>query len=212
MFILTPIEVLINGYLRLDPESIARLAHLSGKTIALELRGFNNIIYLSLDAQGIHLKQGSLDSAALHPGHIDSTVPDTTISGTPLALLQLVKSGSHHLTRLSDDISVTGDLELAQKIQAIFQSIDIDWEEHLSRLIGDVAAHQMGNMTRGILDYGRQLLRNFHQTGTEYIQEEIRYLPPREEVQDFTTSIDETRDAVERLDARIQHLEGKHIK
>jgi ubiquinone biosynthesis protein UbiJ len=197
MFILTPIEALINSYLRLDPESIARLSQLSGKTIALELRGFTQMIYMSPDAQGIHLKS------------VLDTVPDTTISGTPLALLQLVKSGSHHLTRLSDDISVSGDLELAQEIQDIFQTIDIDWEEHLSRLIGDVAAHQMGNMARSTLDYGRQLLRNFHQTGTEYIQEEIRYLPPGEEVQDFVKSIDQTRDAVERLEARIQHLEGK---
>jgi ubiquinone biosynthesis accessory factor UbiJ len=196
--LLTPIELLINSYIRLDPETVARLAQLSGKTLSVELRGLNITVYISPDNQGIHLKSHS------------ETPPDTTINGKPFALLKLIKSGSHHITALSDDISVQGDLELAQQLQDIFKTIDIDWEEHLSRLIGDVAAHQMGNITRGTLEYGRKLFSTFRQTGTEYVQEELRYLPPREEVQDFINGIDETRDAVERLEARLCNIERRN--
>jgi ubiquinone biosynthesis protein UbiJ len=192
---LLPIEKLINTYLHLDAEIFARLGQLSGKTMGLELRGWNQTVYIIPDANGLHLKT-DLEMA-----------PDVFISSTPFALLKLVKSGSHHITRLSDEISVQGDLEIAQNLQDIFQAVDIDWEEHLSHLIGDVAAHQIGNVTRSTLDYGRRVVSNIRQTSTEYMQEELRHLPPSEEIQDFMYGVDETRNAVERLEARISQLE-----
>jgi ubiquinone biosynthesis accessory factor UbiJ len=171
------LETLLNSYLRLDPDNFARLKELSGKVIAIE--SHNQIIYMMPDVNGIKLS------------FLADVKPDTTISGSLLALLKQEK------------LSISGDTEVAQLLRDILNSMDIDWEEHLSHWIGDIAAHQVGNAAR----QGKRALQGLEQTGTEYIQEELRYLPPSEEVQDFMRDVDNTRDAVERLEARIQHLE-----
>ena len=52
-----------------------------------------------------------------------------------------------------------------------------DFEEELSRVIGDVAAHQVANVARGFLDWGRKAGGSFATNVAEYLQEEGRDLP-----------------------------------
>ncbi|WP_160173730.1 hypothetical protein [Nitrincola sp. A-D6] len=40
----------------------------------------------------------------------------------------------------------------------------------------------------------------------EYLQEELRILPPRAEIDGFLEAVDQLRDATERLEARINTL------
>ena len=91
---------------------------------------------------------------------------------------------------------------------AILDGIDIDWEEHLSRVTGDVLAHQVGNVARGMLEWGRNTLDTVSRDVAEYLHEESRDLPTRGEVDEFLARIDTLRLDVDRLEARVQRLQA----
>ena len=39
---------------------------------------------------------------------------------------------------------IEGDTHIALALEQLFQKLDIDWEEHLSRFVGDVVAYKIG--------------------------------------------------------------------
>ena len=53
--VLAGLEITLNRYLGLDPEALSRLAGLTGKLIALELRGLGITLYMAPHGGGIQL-------------------------------------------------------------------------------------------------------------------------------------------------------------
>ena len=96
--------------------------------------------------------------------------------------------------------------------QAVLNAMDIDWEENLSTLTGDVIAHQLGNMakrTGQAIRYSRDTLEK--DIG-EYLQEELRMLPTRIETENFSAAVTRISIDADRLNARIKRLQGSGIK
>jgi len=104
-------------------------------------------------------------------------------------------------------VTIEGDVETGQAFKAILDEMDIDWEEQLSRLTGDVMAHQLGNTARraaGVLRDGR---RTLERDIGEYLQEELRVLPTRIEAENFSADVSRLRMDTDRLAARIKRLQ-----
>ncbi|MCE3285407.1 MAG: hypothetical protein K0R70_1663 [Steroidobacteraceae bacterium] len=76
-------------------------------------------------------------------------------------------------------------------------------------MIGDVAAHQVANVARGFLAWGRKAADAFSQNVAEYLQEEGRDVPTRTELEEFLESVDHLREATDRLEARLARLESR---
>jgi len=83
----------------------------------------------------------------------------------------------------------------------------IDWEEVLAQNIGDIPAHQAGRLLRGSLDWIMSTRGKLREDIGEYLQEEVRLLPSRNEIEAFMDDVSKTRSDVDRLEARIQRLE-----
>lgn len=108
---------------------------------------------------------------------------------------------------MATDIEVQGDLRVGQAFQTLLRGIEIDWEEQLARLMGDVAAHQVGNVLRQFWGWTNQSVeRAFHNAG-EYLQHEARELPPQGALNDFIDGVDALRNNADRLEARIRRLQ-----
>lgn len=191
---LAGLESAINRCLRLDTTAQRRLAKLAGKIIALELRGLTTI-YVMPHAGGVDLLGG-------YAGQ-----PDTVISGAPFSLMRLGLGKGERRLLFEGTVEVRGDVELGQRFENILRGIDIDWEEQLSRLIGDVAAHQVGVVARGARGWGTQSAGNLRRDVRDYLQEETGQLPRYEEVDEFTAAVDRLRADTDRLTARMQRLE-----
>ena len=190
----TTLETLLKAYLNLDPDSSARLQALKGKVVRIELKGLNLHFTLMFTQTGLQLLEQ-------YEGQVD-----TTIRGSPIGLVRLglISTPSSHF--FAEDVEISGDTELGQSVKDVFDSLDIDWEEHLSHVIGDTLAHQAANTLRSAVSWGQQTRNNLQANLSEYIHEEVRCFPPREELEDFYEEIDQLRDDIERLAARVQRL------
>lgn len=185
------LEGLLNWAIRKDPEAFTHLDGVHGKIICIELIGLGQQLYLIPNPSGIQLL-GDIEGEA-----------DCTIRGTPWSLARMggEQSGSDQL--FSGDVEISGDTQLAQHFSHFMNTLEIDWEEQLSKLTGDVVAHEVGNLLRGFSEWGQDQLTTSRLNLQEYLTEELRLLPSRCEVEEFLADVDTLRDDLDRLDARI---------
>ncbi len=104
-------------------------------------------------------------------------------------------------------VEIRGDIHLAQRVQQIMKSANIDWEELLSNYVGDMAAHHIGRVGRELGQYVNAARRGFVTQLSEYMQHEQRLFLSRWEAERFVEAVDTLRDDVERARQRLQRLE-----
>ena len=192
---LATLEQALNRYLALDPEAPAKLARLHGRIVALHLRGLELTLYLVADDAGRLQVLGGIEGE-----------PDCTLSGSPLDLLRSGDQTTGARQLFAGRLGIRGDTELGQRFGQILGGLDIDWEEQLSHLTGDVLAHQAGRLARGTAGYVRDGVDTLQANLGEYLTEELRLLPAPGEVEAFHADVDTLRDDLERLQARVARL------
>ena len=79
----------------------------------------------------------------------------------------------------------------------------------MSRVTGDVVAHQVGRRGRQFAAYLEDGAETAQANISEYLTEEARLLPTRIEAEDFFQDVDTLGDATERLAARLERLARK---
>jgi ubiquinone biosynthesis protein UbiJ len=104
-------------------------------------------------------------------------------------------------------LELAGDAALAQSFQRLLWHARPDIEEELSGVIGDVAAHGLGDLARSVTDWSREARSTIRQNLSEYLQEESRAVPTRYEADRFRGEVEAMRDDVARLEARVKRLE-----
>lgn len=191
---LESLEQAINGYLGLDPRALEQLQSLQGKLIAIELDGLGERLYLLTGNRRL-----------LVLGATEET-PDCTISGTPLALARMAEKREGQQQLFRGEVRIEGDTELAHRFSKLLGSLQIDWEEQLSRLTGDAVAHQGMQWLRDLEHWGNQARSTLSQDVSEYLQQEQQVLATREQLDRFCEDVDQLRDRLERLQARINRL------
>ena len=190
------LEEAINRYLELDPDAKTKIAQLHGRVVGIELAGIGTI-YLVPGPEGIQMT-----------GHHEGE-PDCVLKGSPLDLMRMTRSEDSAKHLFAGRVTVEGDSELGHRFGKILASVDIDWEEQLSRITGDVVAHEMGKGARAVANWGKATADTASKNLQEYLQEEIRLLPTRYEVEEFLAEVDTLRDDVERLQTRVERMRGR---
>jgi len=194
---LNGLETALNRCLALDSESWAQLKALHGRVIGLEILGLGITLYLVPAPNGIQIFD-----------RIEGE-PDCTLSGTPLGLARLGASRDKAGELFTGQVRVQGDTELGKSFGELLAGLEVDWEELLASLTGDVAAHQIGRRLRGVGRWGRSAWHTLEQDLGEYLQEEACLLPSAAEIEAFQADVDLLREDVDRLEARIQRLERR---
>lgn len=196
---LTPLESLLNRNLAASSAARVLCKRLEGKVLALHIDGAPLSIYFTSQGERVSL-------ATDHAGDADAT-----LSGTPLSLLRLAGSAPELALR-GGAVHIQGDAEVAQSFSELLKHTRPDLEEELSRVIGDVASHQIGNAARAALGFARRASDTLAQNIAEYLQEEGRDNPSRTEAEEFLRAVDTLRDDVDRLEARLALLETRRAK
>lgn len=190
------LEKALNQCLHMDPESLAQVTALEGKVIALEISGLGCLVYLVPTATGLRV-QGVFEGE-----------PDVTMRGGPFSLARLGMS-EHPAEVFGHGVEMTGDALLGRKVQRILDGLQLDWEEQLSHVGGDVVARQVGNTVRGLRDWGRNTVDTLGRDVAEYFQEESRDLVVKAELAPFLDGVDTLRVDVDRLSQQVKRLQAR---
>ncbi|MGI9222832.1 MAG: ubiquinone biosynthesis accessory factor UbiJ [Woeseiaceae bacterium] len=193
--LLRPVSDVLNRNIREITPARKIAAELSGSTVAIRVRDTALAMYFVFDQ----------DVVALRTEYPEE--PDVAITGSLLTLARMIQGGGEAAIR-NGDVELTGDAATAQRFQKLLDFAQPDLEEELSRFIGDVAAHRIAEVARGVGNWAREVRATMGGNMREYLQEESRELPTRYEVDRFSDQVGVLRDDVERLAARLQRLEG----
>ena len=190
----TLLSTAINNVLRLDPVVADELERFNGYCIAIELldpkKTISSTWYLVFTSGKVQVLNQTEQRI------------DCLIQGKLSDIIQLAKQGN------SGKVEISGNTQLAADLQDLFMRLDIDWEEHLSRFIGDIPAHQVSNQLRSALIWGRYAYENSATNTGDYLQFEANLIAPSILVEQFCQDIDTLRDDSERLQARVQRLQA----
>lgn len=178
----------INRLLRANTWALEKLVPHAGKTALLRCPPFE-LRYTVLDT-------GEVSAA------VRDTAPDVTIAVTPGALLRLAARDESAWNAAQ----VSGDVDFAAAIDYVRRNLEWDYEEDLSRVFGDVAAHRLGAAVRELDRWGRAAALNLGQAFAEYSVYERPLLASRRAVEEFNREVDEVRDHAARLEKRIELL------
>ena len=188
------LQATINATLALDPECQQGMAKMSGSVIRVHLKLIERDLYVFPRENGVDIR-AEYDAEA-----------DTTISGTPLALLKMGLSKQVAPMLLKGDVSIEGNTALGREFKKLLASLDIDWEELASRMLGDAPAHHLFKTLNTIHQWSRASINSVVQDTTEYLQEESRDLVSPAELEQFNKQVDELRDAVARIEKDISDM------
>jgi ubiquinone biosynthesis protein UbiJ len=201
--VVTGLQVVIKNVLELDPELAEGIAELEGSVLEVHVQGFDKRFQLHPSKSGVSVVPVTNDESD------SAIVPNVTISGPPFTLLRLLGSLESVDGVLPPDVSISGELQLVQKLTMLAKRANIDWEEPLSKLFGDTVAHEVGRGIRGFVSWAGAVTETIAWDLGEYLREERRLSPTRLEVDDFSADVDQARDDVERLAVRIARLTSR---
>lgn len=192
--LLRPIAEVLNRNIAETTPARELATQLDGKTVAIRVRDTALAMYFVFDQDTVTLAT-----------EFDAD-PDVVITGSLVTLARMAGGAGAQAIR-DGDIDLTGDAATAQRFQTLLDHAKPDVEEELSRVIGDVAAHQLAEFARGVGNWVRGARSTMGDNIREYLQEESRDLPTRYEVEIFGQQVGELRDDVERIAARLKRLE-----
>ncbi|MBT8080518.1 MAG: SCP2 sterol-binding domain-containing protein [Gammaproteobacteria bacterium] len=192
--LLRPLVALVNRQIAMSTPARELCGELAGSVIAVQVTNTAIAMYFRV-----------LDDTILLSADYEQE-PDAIISGSLLSLASLA-GGEAAIRR--GDVELRGDAELAQSFRKLLRLARPDIEEEMSTYIGDAPAHGIGQVARRIGRWGRDATSTMGQNISEYLQEESRALPSRNEVDAFRHDVDTLRDDVARLDARLRLAESR---
>jgi ubiquinone biosynthesis protein UbiJ len=183
-----PFSLALNRLLAAEPWAKARLAPFAGDTVELRNPPFPRLRFTILPDGSVQAGGGE---------------PALTVTLGPRALAELARGREPFLRSLE----VAGDAGLAAEAMVLARELRWDAEEGLSRIFGDVAAHRLAEAGRAFAAWQVDAARRLARSLCDYAVDEARLVLPRSDLEGFSGAVARLRDAVERLEKRVERLE-----
>jgi len=193
------LEAALNRAIALDLDTRDALAPLAGRRIQITVDSPPLALEIAVEAQRLHV--GPVEAGE---------EPDLAVRSTVGGLLgQLPFFRRDDAPAPVGKLHVSGDADLARRLQTLAMRFDPDWQQPLVTLFGEVLGVQIA---QGV----RAALLRLHETGSElatsaaeYVTEESRDVVARAELEAFHDDVDVLRDDLERLAARLSRLAAR---
>ena len=187
----SPFSAALNHLLEAEPWARERLAPFAGEVLELRAPPLPALRF------GVAV-DGRLAPAAGAPE------PSLVIT-VGLDALPAAAKGEEHLLRA---VQVAGNAKLASEVMFLARNLRWDFEEDLSRLVGDIAAHRLAEFGRDLAAWHADAARRILEGLVEYAVEERPMLVRRAELQGLASLNARLRDGIERLEKRLARLEA----
>jgi len=183
----------VNHVLARESWARERLSPYAGKTACFVLAPFS--LYLMVQPDGLI---GAIDE--------NQASFDVTLSVPPDAVPAFMQGGQAAVMK---HVRIEGDAEFATTIAKLAEHLRWEPEEDLARVIGDGPAHRIGSTVRLVGDQARRSGRNLLESVAEYLLDEQPQLVRRSALDTFNAELSIARDALARVEKRIERLEQK---
>lgn len=188
------LEFTFNKYLALDPETLARLADLENKVISLEITDWRVHFFIIVQKKGLELV----------PNYSGPVV--TTIRAQLFDFIKIARGKGETSVLFHNTVDISGDIAIGEALQKILANMDIDWEEQLSKVTGDVGAHHIGEALRGLRQFAKNSIDTVVEQLKSFLQVEQNQLPSKAQMERFVANVTQLQQDLERLEARMDCL------
>jgi ubiquinone biosynthesis protein UbiJ len=189
------LQATLNRALALDPDTRESLRALDGQRVVLQIEGPSLALQVRVDGERLLVEP--VDAAS---------EPDLSVRSTLGALIAQLPMFRRDDAPPVGRLRVSGDAELARRLQRLAERFDPDWQQPFAAVFGDVVGVQIANAVAGALKQARVLSRSLVESAGEYVIEESRDVVGRDELNAFHDDVDALRDDVARTAARIARL------
>jgi len=180
----------INKALETDPATLAKLARLDGQVYAIHCTLPPLSLNFRLNAEGVEIM--SSDEAA-----------QVTLRGTALALVRLLAEAAQETGAMSQsNVEISGDATALLQLSRTFSELEIDWEELLSKLVGDVAARGITQTIQMSRDWETRNRPRHISTIREFAHQQLG-LVPIDRIKALNERSRELQYRLDRLEARL---------
>ncbi|WP_249978424.1 ubiquinone biosynthesis accessory factor UbiJ [Vreelandella olivaria] len=190
-------ERTLNALLARDPAAPTRLSALAGSRLLVRLEKPYLQLVLHYHHAGIDLLRGD---------DLDETDVDAIIELTPETFSEWLSGASIERLMFEGKLSVRGRTHLVEATRDLLFDLDIDWEGEMARWLGDIPAHSLAEGLRRVARWGIRAKDELLQDVTEYVVEEARLLPGRQQRDVLRDHLTELEVATDRLAARLNRL------
>lgn len=185
----------INHVLSSEPWAMGELTRHASKTILLRL---------PVGDLGFELTSDGLLKEAL-----ELQSPTLILEISAKALSDLAGSSTNLREQAFKAVKITGDADLAQLLGRLAGQVRWEYEEDLSRLLGDAPAHFAVRQGKKFITASKSAASDLLSNVVEYVSEEKKVLLNKRDFMIHKTQLNELRDAVDRMEKRIQLLEQR---
>ena len=189
-----PFTKLLNKNIQKSTPARELCKQLSGKVIAVNVEHTPLKVFFFIENETLNLMSESKNE------------PELEISGSLITLASLTARSGDNAIR-DGSLNLSGDARVADIFQKLLKYSKPDIEEEMSSIIGDVAANRVGKISRGFIKWGKEARSTMEMNIREYLQEESRSIPSRYENDKFNEDINNLRDDVDRLEAKLNQMQ-----
>jgi ubiquinone biosynthesis accessory factor UbiJ len=179
---------LLNRLLAAEAWARQRLAPFAGETVELRAPPLPALRLRILEG-------GTVEAGGAEAG--------LTMTLKPELLAALVRGEEHALR----SVEVQGNAKLAAEILVLARHLRWDVEEELSQVLGDVVAHRLAGAARAFAAWHLDAAQRVTGALVDYATEEKKLLVRRAEFEALAEPLARLRDAIARLDKRLERLE-----
>lgn len=169
----------------------AMLQPFAGKSVQFNISLMSSTVVI--------LENGSLAIAGA------TNTPDATVT-IPISLLPRLISKDESVKM---HINIEGDTHLAAELAKVFANMRWDYEDDLSKVVGDIPANKIGEFSRKTVNAVKETTTNLAEMLSEYWQEEKPMIAKKRHIETFNEQVDTLRADTARFEKKLQKLTQK---
>jgi ubiquinone biosynthesis protein UbiJ len=191
-----------------SPRATALVGELSGRRLAIEVSGTPWRIGVESTGRTLRIYRADAPATTAPTAPYGGAQPDVTIIGAPLSLLAMTGADAQAVIQRGD-VRIDGDPAIAQQFRELGLLLRPDLETSLAPVLGRSGAHVALRGLRAAAQWTRNAAGTSVRNLAEYLAHESRDLVSRPESEHFLRGVDQAREQLDRVDARLQILEQR---
>lgn len=196
---LAPLEQAFNFLIKEDPHLANLLEPFETKTVEVKIRQPSITVCMFLEHDRIRLSSQSAATLGIEA--------DASIEAPAGTLFSMLTSRTNAL--VNTEMQISGDIELVQDLLRALHKADIQWQDLVGSVFGDVVSRHMQQLAEAGTEWRTQANARIKRNLDDYLKEEARVVPHSLDTARFAEQAHDLRLQLDRLSARTQALNAR---